>query len=320
MPEGPQRPATLATVLDVQPLTGIRAGLLPGPDRTSSTAGPGDRLDEGGLRALACVRPFLARWSWLRRGRDRREGGLPVCDGPRAHESASGRPQGGLVRLAEAHSRAPERANIAGAYGRSLPGGRRLPEAKEVLAPGLRGMQGSAPEALALPDRPATARASSPRPPPYYGNISSAAGANVEIMNLLGTCHFKMGNREEALKAWEKSLESIPTSIRCGSSSRLSRGIPPPLIGASGLSGRADRIAPNPRASGGGNPTLGNDGIIGAEHSKPRFFEISEESSSLQPLPSTALAGCAGAEPMVASNIRSLGGGGNFHRPASPGS
>ena len=29
-------------------------------------------------------------------------------------------------------------------------------------------------------------------------------------MNLLGTCYFKMGNREEALKAWEKSLEISP--------------------------------------------------------------------------------------------------------------
>jgi tetratricopeptide (TPR) repeat protein len=44
----------------------------------------------------------------------------------------------------------------------------------------------------------------------YYTAYLVRFGANVDILNFLGTCHLQLGNRDEALKAWTKSLEVSP--------------------------------------------------------------------------------------------------------------
>ena len=44
----------------------------------------------------------------------------------------------------------------------------------------------------------------------YYRNYLSRFGANLEILNLLGTAYYKVGNSAEALAAWRKSLEINP--------------------------------------------------------------------------------------------------------------
>jgi GWxTD domain-containing protein len=41
----------------------------------------------------------------------------------------------------------------------------------------------------------------------YYQSYLSRFGANLEILNLLGTCYFKLEDWGEALKIWERSLE-----------------------------------------------------------------------------------------------------------------
>lgn len=43
-----------------------------------------------------------------------------------------------------------------------------------------------------------------------YQRYLSRFGMNQEILNLSGTCHYQLGNKEEALKIWEKSLEMNP--------------------------------------------------------------------------------------------------------------
>jgi tetratricopeptide (TPR) repeat protein len=44
----------------------------------------------------------------------------------------------------------------------------------------------------------------------YYDNYLSHAGMNIEILNLLGTCYYQLGNKKEALRVWQKSLEISP--------------------------------------------------------------------------------------------------------------
>ncbi|MFO7979617.1 MAG: GWxTD domain-containing protein [Candidatus Aminicenantes bacterium] len=44
----------------------------------------------------------------------------------------------------------------------------------------------------------------------YYQNALSIRGSVVEILNSIGSCYMELGNREEARRAWEKSLEINP--------------------------------------------------------------------------------------------------------------
>lgn len=44
----------------------------------------------------------------------------------------------------------------------------------------------------------------------YYTVYLARFGANVEILNYLGACHLRLGNKDEALRAWTRSLEVSP--------------------------------------------------------------------------------------------------------------
>ena len=44
----------------------------------------------------------------------------------------------------------------------------------------------------------------------YYKEYLSHFGTNLAILNLIGECYYQMGNKKEALRAWEKSLEIDP--------------------------------------------------------------------------------------------------------------
>ena len=114
-----------------------------------------------------------------------------------------------VSRLAEAYALKPGHPNIAAAYGLSLLTAEDFARAKEVLAPLAAGGQGSA-EVLAAFGRTRHALGEFAEAAALYREYLERFGANIEVMNLLGTCYFKMGNREEALKAWEKSLEISP--------------------------------------------------------------------------------------------------------------
>jgi tetratricopeptide (TPR) repeat protein len=44
----------------------------------------------------------------------------------------------------------------------------------------------------------------------YYKNYLTRFGTNIQILNSIGECYYRLGNMEEALIAWEKSLEINP--------------------------------------------------------------------------------------------------------------
>jgi tetratricopeptide (TPR) repeat protein len=44
----------------------------------------------------------------------------------------------------------------------------------------------------------------------YYRNYLSRAGMNIEILNYIGTCHYQLGEKDEALDAWTQSLKINP--------------------------------------------------------------------------------------------------------------
>jgi len=48
----------------------------------------------------------------------------------------------------------------------------------------------------------------------YYKDYLSYYGTNLQVLNSIGECYYKVGNKEEALIAWEKSLELNPQQER----------------------------------------------------------------------------------------------------------
>jgi len=44
----------------------------------------------------------------------------------------------------------------------------------------------------------------------YYKDYLSHYGTNLHILNSIGECYYRLGNKEEALRAWERSLELNP--------------------------------------------------------------------------------------------------------------
>jgi len=44
----------------------------------------------------------------------------------------------------------------------------------------------------------------------YYQKALTQKGNVVEILNSIGICYLELGNTEEALRAWDKSLEINP--------------------------------------------------------------------------------------------------------------
>jgi tetratricopeptide (TPR) repeat protein len=44
----------------------------------------------------------------------------------------------------------------------------------------------------------------------YYKDYLSHYGTNINVLNSIGECYYKLGNNEEAIIAWEKSLEISP--------------------------------------------------------------------------------------------------------------
>jgi len=44
----------------------------------------------------------------------------------------------------------------------------------------------------------------------HYQKYLSRAGSDLAALNAVGECHFRLGEKQEALRAWEKSLEIDP--------------------------------------------------------------------------------------------------------------
>lgn len=114
-----------------------------------------------------------------------------------------------LTRLAEAHARAPERADFAVSYAQALFRLKRYQAVKDALAPWA-GDEAPLPEVPALLGQACHALGQYAEAARHYASYLTRFGANIDILNYLGTCHFQLGNTAEALKAWERSLELSP--------------------------------------------------------------------------------------------------------------
>lgn len=121
----------------------------------------------------------------------------------------AGDPEAARNRLADAYSRSMARPDIAFAYAQALFRSNDLPLAREVLVPVADGPEPSA-GVLALLGLTCQALGRYAEAETRFAAYLSRFGANVEILNGLGTCHLKLGNRDEAVKAWTKSLELRP--------------------------------------------------------------------------------------------------------------
>jgi GWxTD domain-containing protein len=119
-------------------------------------------------------------------------------------DAAAARP-----RLAEAHARAPERPDVVVSYAQALFLLKDYQAVKDVLTPWA-GAEAPAPEVPALLGQACHALGQFEEAARQYTAYLTQFGANIDILNYLGTCHFQLGNTAEALKAWEKSLELNP--------------------------------------------------------------------------------------------------------------
>jgi GWxTD domain-containing protein len=113
------------------------------------------------------------------------------------------------ARLAEAHARAPQRADVAVSYAQLLFRLKDYGRVKDVLLPWA-GDEAPAAEVPALLGQACHALGEYQKASTYYASYLARFGANIDILNYLGTCHFQLGNTAEALKAWTKSLELNP--------------------------------------------------------------------------------------------------------------
>jgi len=113
------------------------------------------------------------------------------------------------ARLLQAHAGAPERPDIAVAYAQTLFRLRDYQAVKQVLLP-FAGSEAPAPNIPALLGRACHALGQFEEAATHYSAYLTRFGANIEILNDLGACHYQLGNTAEALKAWTKSLELVP--------------------------------------------------------------------------------------------------------------
>jgi len=112
-------------------------------------------------------------------------------------------------RLFDAYHRDPGRPDISLAYSQALFRSNDFRRVKEILLP-FAGDTQPASDVLALLGQACQALGEWQEASGYYAAYLSRYGMNIEILNYLGTCYFQLGNREEALKAWAKSLELNP--------------------------------------------------------------------------------------------------------------
>ncbi len=113
------------------------------------------------------------------------------------------------TRLGTAHGQAPERGDIAVAYAQVLFRFADYAGVKQVLGP-FAGDEAPLPEVPALLGQACHTLGQYEEAAKHYTAYLTRFGANIEILNYLGTCHFQLGNTAEALKAWTKSLELNP--------------------------------------------------------------------------------------------------------------
>jgi len=84
-----------------------------------------------------------------------------------------------------------------------------LRAAKDVLLP-FAGVAEPSGELLALLGRTCHALGQYKDALAYYKDCLARFGMNIDLLNDVGACEYQLGNREEALRVWTRSLELAP--------------------------------------------------------------------------------------------------------------
>jgi len=114
-----------------------------------------------------------------------------------------------LVLLEKAYQKNPGELKYALGLSQSLYAAKEYRKVKDVLAPFAGGEQG-VDQIYYFLGKSCQALGQHAEAVPYYKNYLSRFGANLEILNLLGMVYYRLGNLDEALVAWRKSLEINP--------------------------------------------------------------------------------------------------------------
>jgi GWxTD domain-containing protein len=112
-------------------------------------------------------------------------------------------------RLSEAYHKSPQRLEFALGYSQALFILKDYQEVKETLLPFANGQEVNE-NVLYFLGKSCHSLGQYQEAISYYQNYLSHVGTNLEIFNLLGTCYYQLGNKEEALRIWQKSLEISP--------------------------------------------------------------------------------------------------------------
>jgi GWxTD domain-containing protein len=110
--------------------------------------------------------------------------------------------------LDEAYNKSPQSKKFALDYCRILALDKKYQRVKEVAAPFLRGNERY--EFLATAGQSSQALGEAAEAISYYKEYLAHYGTNIQILNSIGECYYQLGDLEEALIAWEKSLEISP--------------------------------------------------------------------------------------------------------------
>jgi hypothetical protein len=110
--------------------------------------------------------------------------------------------------LAEAYNRNPRSSQFALDYCRLLLAAKEYLKIREVALPFLEGPEKY--EFLAPAGQASQALGQLAEAISYYKEYLSHYGTNIQVLNSIGECYYRLGDLEEALTAWEKSLEISP--------------------------------------------------------------------------------------------------------------
>jgi len=115
----------------------------------------------------------------------------------------------GNVLLGKAYHRDPNQLKFALAYGQGLFMNEEYKKAKEVLMPFL-DSEDEKGEILYFLGKSSHSLGQFEEAISYYKEYLSHFGTNLEILNLMGTCYYKLGNKKDALQIWQRSVEINP--------------------------------------------------------------------------------------------------------------
>ncbi|MFP4082965.1 MAG: GWxTD domain-containing protein [Candidatus Aminicenantes bacterium] len=111
--------------------------------------------------------------------------------------------------LREAYHKNPNQLKYAVGYSQILFMDRQYQKVKDILLPFL-DEQIQSEEVLYFLGKSSHSLGQLDEAIAYYEKYLSQFGTNLEILNLLGTCHYKQGNKDQALQIWQRSLEVNP--------------------------------------------------------------------------------------------------------------